>query len=194
MEVLVTLGIFSVLVLAIAGILIISLQSNRVIWDQLTGQSDARRVLREVVDTTRRAEISSLGAYPIESADPYELILYANINADSFRERIRFFLERPTNLFKKGITLPAGLPLRYDTSTEAVTILARDVVNDDLNIPVFSYYDESYTGSSTPISTPVSTTLVHVVKVEMEIEHDPGQTPVPIRAESTVMIRNLKTN
>ena len=193
-EVLVALGIFSLLALAVSWILITALRSNRIIWDQLSGQSDARRVLREVVDTARRAEVSSLGAYPVERADPYEFIFYANVNTDSFRERVRFFVDQAANTINKGITKPVDLPLRYATSTEVVTVLARDVVNDDLSIPVFSYFDESYTGSSTPLSAPVSTTLVHVIKVDLEIEHDPVATPVPLRAESTVMIRNLKTN
>lgn len=193
-EVLVALGIFSLLVLAIGWIFITALRSNRVIWDQLGGQSDARRVLREVVDTVRRAEISSLGAYPVERAAPYEFIVYSNINEDFFRERVRFFINPATNTFNRGVTRPVDHPLRYATSTEVVTILAHDVLNDDLGTPVFTYYDESYTGASIPLAQPVSTTLVHVVKVSLEIERDQGLSPVPLRAESTVHIRNLKTN
>lgn len=193
-EALVALGIFSLLILAVGWIFITALRSNAIIWDQLGGQSDARRVLREVTDTARRAEISSLGAFPVEKADPYEFIFYANINTDFFRERVRFFVDQPNNILWKGITKPIDNPLRYPTSTEILTVVARDVVNDDLAIPLFTYFDEFYSGSSTAMAQPVSTTLVHVVNVDVEIDRDASAPPAPLRAASAVAIRSLKTN
>jgi hypothetical protein len=60
--------------------------------------------------------------------------------------------------------------------------------------PIFTYYNESYTGSEAALTQPVSTTQIHVITVTLDMEKDPAKAPVPIRVQSTVQVRNLKTN
>src|SRR3989338_884188 len=136
-EVLVSLGIFSLLALSVAWILINSIRHNAILWEQLQTQNDGRRVLREVVDVARRAETSSIGSYPLVTTTAYELSLYANIDRDSFRERVRFFADTASNTLRMGVIKPSGNPLTYNSANEIITVIAQSVVNDDLNRPIF---------------------------------------------------------
>lgn len=193
-EAVVGIAIFTLLLFGIAALLINGLRSNAVLWEQLATQSDGRKVLREVVDVVRRVESSSVGSYAVETALTDELTVYANVDADTYRERVRFWLDDTVNILYKGVIKPSGNPLTYSSGNEVVTVLARDVVNGDQGQPVFTYFDESYTGNptSTPLSHPFGVTEVRVVRVQLELEEDPNATPVPLHVESTVHIRNLK--
>lgn len=192
LEVLISLGIFSLLVVGGSAMFISAFRTNRVVWDQLSGQTDARRVLARVTDDVRRAETSSTGSYAIQSVTSSQIVFFANVNNDSFRERVRFWLD-DTTLYE-GITAPTGTPLGYPTSTEAVTVLATNVVNTAHGIPVFSYYDESYNGTQGPIPSPVPVTDVRIVRVQLEIDINPILSPVPLHVEGMVHMRTIKTN
>ncbi|MBU0597036.1 prepilin-type N-terminal cleavage/methylation domain-containing protein [Patescibacteria group bacterium] len=191
-EIVVALGIFSLIVLAASSILITSLRSNQIIWNQLSTQNEGRKVLQEVVNDVRRAEESSTGGYPIVLAQEYELIFYANIDTDSEREQIHFWLE--DGILKKGIINPSGNPLIYNSDNEEVVELAHFVKNEEISSPVFSYFDESYTGSEDALVIPTVVTSVHLVRVQLDLEEDPNKSPVLLHVESSVHVRNLKTN
>lgn len=195
MELTVALGIFGILALATAWILITSLRSNQIIWDQLSSQSDGRKVLREVVDVVRRAETSSIGSYPIVTAEDYELTLYANVDADVLRERVRIFLDTNSSTVRLGIIKPSGNPLVYDTANEAVVTIGNFIVNFAEGEPMFSYFGEGYISPETmPLVQPVEIPDIRVVRVQLEIEKDASKTPVPLHVQSTAFIRNLKQN
>jgi prepilin-type N-terminal cleavage/methylation domain-containing protein len=195
LEFLISTGIFSLLALAAAWILITSLRSNAILWEQLATQTDGKKTLQEVVDVVRRAEQSSTGAYSIEKAEDYELVVYANVDTDANREKVRFYVDTANNKLYMGTTKPSGNPLTYNPANETTRLLASDLVNDDNSVPVFSYFDTFYTGTQTPLAQPItSITDIRVVRVQLELEKDPNATPVPLHVESTVQIRNLKSN
>ncbi|PIT86539.1 MAG: hypothetical protein COU33_02555 [Candidatus Magasanikbacteria bacterium CG10_big_fil_rev_8_21_14_0_10_43_6] len=191
-ELLISIGIFSLLSMAIAWLLITSLRSNEIIWRQLSTQNDARQVLQEVVDNLRRAEQSDIGSYPIEAASSSGIIFYANIDEDGNRERIRFWLDGTT--IKRGIIHPTGEPLTYPVGNESIVEIAHASINTVQGTPLFSYYDTAYTGTEVPLADPLTITDIRVVRVQLELEKNPGQSPVPFHAESVVQIRNLKEN
>ena len=192
LELLVSMGIFSLIMGAAVWLIVTGLRSNSIIWDQLETQNDGRAVLQNVVDDTRRAEYSSVGSYPIVLAEDYEFIFYANIDNDAERERVRFRLDGSD--VKRGIINPTGNPFTYDEDNEEEKIIGNYVVNIAEGNPLFFYYDQSYGGTSTPLVTPATVTDVRAVRVNLEIEKDAEKTPVPLQVESTVQIRNLKTN
>ena len=191
LELLVAMGIFSLVILASAWIFISGLRYNTIIWDQLQGQTDGRRAVQEATDIIRKAEESSVGGFPIVLAENNELILYANVDADSYREKIRFWLDGTT--LKRGITKPSGNPLNYSGEEDIVEI-AHYIVNIAKNTPLFFYYDENYTGSESHLETPAEVADIRIVKIQLEIEKDPEKTPVPLQVESMAQIRNLKNN
>lgn len=191
-ELLVTMGIFSILSLGISWIFITSLRTNDVIWKQLSTQSDARKVLQEVKDSLRKAEQSDLGAYPIGAASSTGIIFFSNIDEDTNRERIRIWLSGTT--VYRGIIHPSGNPLAYNAQEEAITEIAHYVINTAGGTPLFSYYNNTYTGENDPLEEPLDITEIRAIRIQLDVEENPGKSPVPFHAESLVHVRNLKDN
>lgn len=186
-------GIAALVTVAASTLLIYASRYNGVIWNQLSAQSEGRKVIQTMVDDIRKAESSSIGGYPIQSASSTEFIFFSNIDDDLYRERIRYTLKHDYTI-QKGVIKPSGTPLQYLSANETTTTLAHFVKNDLSNIPLFSYYTSAYMGTSTPMPKPVTTTLIRVVKVQIELEKDPNKTPVAFRVEGVAHIRNLKEN
>ncbi|OGH91477.1 MAG: hypothetical protein A2534_00525 [Candidatus Magasanikbacteria bacterium RIFOXYD2_FULL_39_9] len=188
-EVLVTIGIFSFLVVGITSLFLTSWKYNRIVWEQLKTQNEGRKVTRDFVNELRITSLSSVGAYPIESASSTEIVFYGNIDSDTYKERIRYFLSGRT--LKRGVIEPSGSPLTYDSANEVIVELAHDLIT---STPPFSYYDSDYSGSEAPLSSPVDVTQIRVVGISLTLEEDPNASPVPFYIESKVMVRNLKDN
>jgi len=191
MEVLVAMGIFSLISTAIVGLFVYSIKSNKIVWEQLSTQNEGRKITQDFVNELRSATYSSIGAYPLETAQDSQIIFYSNVDADILRERVRYFLEG--NTLKKGIIKPTGNPLIYVTSTESISEMVHDVYNT--TTPIFYYYDQNYGyTNSLPLSQPVSITAVRMVGFVLELEEDPSSSPVPFHIETKAVIRNLKSN
>ncbi len=188
LELIISLGILSLLTLAAAAFLIDGLRFNRTLWGGLAAQSDARRIMDETARDIRGAEQSSTGGYPVESAKEYEMVVYANADADPLIERIRYVIVGRD--MKRGITNPTGNPLQYVTSSESLVTLGRNIINASSSIPLFSYFDENYTGTEPSLPSPVTTTLVRLVRMHLLVEPDATTTP-PLVFERMVRVRNL---
>lgn len=189
-ETMVAVGIFVLIMSGMIGMISFGFRSRDVTWEQMLTQSEGRRVVQDFVNELRSANQSSIGAYPIEKAEANQLVFFSNIDSDSYRERIRYFLSGTD--FKKGVTKPSGNPLKYNTSTESIIVIAHDVVNS--STPVFKYFTQSFSGSQSAMSSPVTTTLVRVVEVTLTMEENPRLSPAPFVVQAKAQIRNLKSN
>jgi len=156
----------------------------------LSAQSDARRVLKTIVKELRSASPSSLGAYPIILASSTAITFFSNIDTDSYKEQIRYFLQG--NELKKGVIKPSGSPLTYNPANEKFFLLIRDINNQ--GAAIFEYFDSNYTGTSSPIAEPVQATKVRLVRINVYIEKDPNKSLGPVMVTSQVFLRNLKDN
>lgn len=190
-EMIIAIGIFSFVVVGITSVMMSSFRYNSIFWDQLESQNDGRRVLQEIVNTLRKAEDSSLGSYVLEKATDYEIIFYANVDEDSLKEKVRYFLDG--TVIKKSVIKASGNPLNYNSQPQIVD-LAHYVVNLSKTVPLFLYYDENFTGTENYLVQPINITNVRSVKIQLEIEKDAKKSPIPLHFESFVQIRNLKTN
>lgn len=188
-EVLVGVGIFSLLIAGIVAMLLFSWKSNKIIWEQLSTQNEGRKVAQDFVNELRTATYSSTGAYPLESVSTTQIIFFANIDNDTARERVRYF--KSGMILKKGVIKPTGVPLSYNLGSEIVTNVVYDVANT--STPLFYYYDQNYT-SGTPMTYPINITSVRMAGINLMIEEDPNTSPVPFFIEAKTEIRNLKSN
>jgi prepilin-type N-terminal cleavage/methylation domain-containing protein len=191
LELIVVISISLIIIMGAVSLFRFGFFSRDVVWEQLKTQNEGRRVIQDFVNELRSASQSSIGAYSVEKASSTEFIFYSNIDADTYKERVRYYLDG-TN-FKKGVTKPAGNPLKYTTSTETSVIIAHDVVNTS-STPPFIYYGQGYDGlaSSTALASPVNITLVRVVKVQLLMEADPKISPAPFFVDAVAQIRPLK--
>lgn len=189
-EILVAMGIFVFLAAATVTLFLSSWRYNGIIWEQLKTQNEGRKTSQDFVNELRTASPSSIGAYPIEAASGTAITFYSNIDTDSLRERIHYFLSG-RNL-KRGVIKPTGNPLTYNLLNEVVTDVAHDVANT--STAIFYYYDGNYSGSEAPLSSPVNVTKIRMVKMTLQLDEDPHLTPVPFFIESKGLLRNLKDN
>lgn len=156
----------------------------------LSVQFDARQVLRKLISELRSTSPSSLGAYPIALASTSTLTFFSNIDDDSLKEQVRYFLQGSE--LRRGVTKPSGSPLTYNPGNEIISTVTHDVVNGV--IPIFDYFSNNYAGTSSPLSLPVDTLSVRLVRVTLILDKDPNRPPTPITVTTQVMLRNLKDN
>jgi len=190
-EVLVAIGLFLLLITGVVELMIWGNHGKDVVFEQLSTQNEGRKVVQDFVNDLRRANASSIGAYPLETANSQEIVFYSNVDTDNWRERIHYFLDGTT--LKRSVIKPSGNPLTYDTSTESALDVVHDVANG--SDPIFYYYDQNYQGSDTSsMSYPIDTAAVRMVGIKLLLEEKPNVAPAPFSIEAKTDIRNLKSN
>ena len=167
-------------------------QGNRMFMqsrDQALAQDTLRKVMDSLAKELREAQNADNGSYLIEAAQAQSIVFYADIDNDDHRERIRYFLESTS--LKKGVIEPTVNPVTYPTGSEAISVIVTNVRNQDAT---FSYFDENYTGTEEPLDYPINLNEVTLVHMNFIVDIDPNLPPSPLSIETSVMIRNLKTN
>lgn len=89
--------------------------------------------------------------------------------------------------FKKGVIKPTGVPPAYPQDQEQVTILSSYVRNSP---PIFEYFDQNGNKIEEYPARLGDTTLM---KVFLAINVDPNRPPQDFELESSVQLRNLKS-
>ncbi len=190
-EVLVGMGIFMLTIGSIMAVYLNSTRFQTVVFEQLLTQAEGRAAVRNFINDVRRANYSSIGAYPVQTAGTSTIVFYSDINGDTMRERVRYFTS--STVLMRGVITATGTPLTYPTSSEKILPVAHSIANTS---SLFYYYDQNYTGASTntPMATPVTTTNVRVVEIRLIIERDPYKSPLPLYVQTKTEIRSLKGN
>lgn len=186
-ELLVALGIFSLIIAGIAEIFLSSLRSGDVITEQLRSQGDGRRALLKFTSEARHMQNGSNGGYPLAVASSTEIVFYSNIDADNLVERVRYFLNGRT--LARAVTKPTGTPPGYLAANEIISPLINFVTT---GTPIFYYYDQDYTGSEPPLNQPVETGQVRLVEIKFAVDKDLSRPPGPLTFISKAQPRNLK--
>lgn len=189
-ELLITLAIFVLIMGAISYFVRDLFFYEDVFSGGLTSYDEARKIFQPIASEIRSASPSSLGAYSIEEAGVTSFIFFSDINNDGLKERIRYYLSG-TNLMRGEIT-PTGTPLQYLSNTETVSEIIHGIRND--SVPIFTYYDSSYNGSSAPLTQPISILNVRLLKITLVIDNDVNKPPAPVTVTTQISIRNLKDN
>lgn len=189
-EILVALGIFSVIVVLIGTFQADIFSLNEIIQVGLNNTNEAKKIIRPFSNEVRSATLSDNGSYPILQADSTNFIFYSDIDGDGEREQVRYFLEN--GVFKKGITNSSGNPKIYNPNDEDIIQVVKDVVNSE----IFTYFDSSYDGQefSEQLSFPVSVSSIRLIKIELVIDSNPDKPPAAVTVSTQVSIRNLKDN
>jgi prepilin-type N-terminal cleavage/methylation domain-containing protein len=187
-----------IIVVAIAGAIFIAVFNfgnsiftfNSDAQKNLSAQSGGRRVLKNLVKELRSTSPASTGSYPISLASSTAITFFTNLDGDSLKEQVRYFLQNRE--LKRGVLKPSGTPLVYNPANEQISTLISGINNG--STPVFEYFDANYAGTSTPLVQPVSVTQVRFVRITLKLEQDPNKSLGPIIVESQVFLRNLKDN
>jgi type II secretory pathway pseudopilin PulG len=161
--------------------------------NSLLGDADlARKLAFQITSELRNGQTGQNGAYVLDTAATSTIIFYSPLaDNDPGVERVRYFVQN--NQLWKGITQYNGTG--YDTSTEQTYVVEKDLANGAN--PVFYYYDDNYTGSSSQasLSSPINVTQVTFVKVNLQIYNKAGvSNNNTYSVTASAAIRNLKIN
>ncbi len=188
-ELLITLGILVIIGGVLANFQVDTFQYNAQMQERLSADHDIRQALKKISADARAAMPSSSGAFPVAQAASSTLTIYVNTDSDSLIERVRYYVTGGT--LKRAVLKPSGSPLGY-AGTESETILVSYITNPSGNI--FSYYNSSYSGTTSPMYQPIDPLSVRLVKVEVSVDKNSARPPGAISGETQVSIRNLKDN
>lgn len=190
LELIITIGIG----VALGGTLFVwnleQLRAQRLATQRSEIENSTRLALRRVVKTIREAQPSGTGAYSIAQADPQTLVIYANTDADSGIERVRYFLSG-TEL-RRGLIEPVGQPPTYPLGNEVLSIVSVNIQNGAS--PVFEYFDKNYLGSGPPLTQPVTVGDIRLVRMTLVVDADTTQPPTASTLVTNIQFRNLKDN
>jgi type II secretory pathway pseudopilin PulG len=161
---------------------------NSFVSTGLSNVDTIRQTMETMTAEIRTASAANTGAYAVNQATATSFIFYSDIYDNGLKERVRYFLNG--SLLQKGVIVPTGSPLSYNTANEKITTLLPNVTNST----IFSYYDENYNGLTAALSFPVDVSVVRLIKITAVVNTDPFKTLAPITFSTQVSIRNLKDN
>ncbi len=91
-ETLVAIGIFTLIIIAVAGFVVAAYRTYGYTWEQSIAIDEARRGIEIMVKEIREMRTGEDGSYPVEKAEDKEFVFYSDIDQDGKTERVRYFL------------------------------------------------------------------------------------------------------
>ena len=190
-EILVVLSIVVLIGLVVTKLFSDIFSVNRNVSDSFTQTGEARRAIKTMTAELRTASQSSLGAYALEQTGTSSLVFFSDIDSDSDKERIRYFIQSGTLM--RGVTNPTGTTLVYNIANEVRTELVHAMKNSSTT-PLFSYYNETYAGTTTPLVAPINISVVRLVKIYILVNNSSTTSSTPDIYTTQINLRNLKDN
>jgi prepilin-type N-terminal cleavage/methylation domain-containing protein len=186
----IAIAVVSMIIVSIWDVYSSTNKTNDFLSKNLNSQGEVRKAFAAMSASIRSASVSSIGAYPIESASSTTFVFYSDINHDGLKERIRYFFSG--NTLKQGILIPTGNPLTYNTANEKVAKLINNVLRTASSS--FAYYGGNYDGTGTSLASPVNILSIRLVKITVLVDNDPTKSPSALIFTTQTSIRNLKDN
>jgi prepilin-type N-terminal cleavage/methylation domain-containing protein len=191
-ETLVAIFVFSIIMLGTTLLMQNIIKSSTQQPLALDAVDQSRIIIFNFTNELRNATVGNDGSYPLGLANDSQITFYSTYGSTGSTKmnKIRYYVTGTT--LYKGVTAPSGSPLNYN-GTEKVTALITNLANG--SVPVFYYYDGSYTGTSTPLAQPINVNNVKFVSMNLVVPTQDSRgsaTTFTIKAGGT--IRNLKNN
>jgi len=186
-ETIMTIVIFTIAIGLISGLIVMVYRTQSYTLEQSAAIAESRKGTETMVKEIREARPGDDGAYIIEKAEDFQFIFYSDIDKDAATERVRYFIQGTD--FKRGVINPStSWPISYPLGNEEISVLSRYVRNHP---PIFHYFN----GDGNEITElPARLKDTKLMKVYLVINVDPNRPPQDFVLESSVQIRNLKTN
>jgi prepilin-type N-terminal cleavage/methylation domain-containing protein len=191
-EILVVLGIITVIAAAIYGLQSILSETQLTVWKNYLSVDEANINVTTMTRELRNLRTADNGSYPLLVAQDQEIIFYSDIDDDSQTERVRYTLSG-TQLVK-GVIEPQGSPVTYPTASEKVKVVADYVRNS--SAPIFFYYNGYWPEDTVnnPLDTPTRLSDTKLMNVYLVINPDEDAPERNFILNSYAQLRNLKKN
>ena len=184
LEVLVWLSLFAFTIGAVTSSILYFYRVNRVSINQVDAVTSAQRGIDGMVRTIREAAFASDGAYPVVSLASNQLAFYADVDADQFIEKVRYFLNGDS--IERGVVDPPGAPPVY-TGAETISTVSEYVRNTGQGLTMFTYYDEE----GAQITDYANVADLRFVTINVVVDVDVSNLPDPFYIRSSAAMRNL---
>lgn len=186
-ETIISILVFTIVIASISVFIFTIYQNYYTGYRKSRAINEAKEGIERTVQEIRMAGIGEDGAYPIEKADDFQLIIYSDIDRDGKRERVNYFLDGIE--LKKGIIEPEGVPAVYPSDKEHYFIVA-NYLRNSADLPIFEYYDENM-NLLEPSQRRKSTRLI---KITLKVDTSLEKPPPPIIISSKAQLRNIYSN
>ena len=190
-EVFISMAIFVAVMVAVGTFLVNVYSNNRTVSGSFQTAQDAQVILKTILTELRQASTAANGAYPIAVAGTSSITFFSNIDSDAQIEEVSYSFIG--NTLYRAVIQPTGSPLTYNLASQSTSSLLTDVRNSS-STPVFQYYDQNYTGTSSPLSLPINIPAVRLIKINLSLDVLINQAPSVRTYTTEVSLRNLKTN
>lgn len=189
-ETVVTIGIYTVLMLVITLSIQNLYQQNAYTIAQSREVDNARRGLDRLMRDALEMVPAEDGTFPVVVREPHRFGFFSDTDQDDGVEYVEFAYSG-TSTITKATHEPSGYPASYDFSVpDTVTTLSRYVQNQVQGTSTFYYYDDT----GTLLGGGALLTDVHFVQAQLLINVDPLRSPGGYTLRSSVAPRNLIEN
>jgi prepilin-type N-terminal cleavage/methylation domain-containing protein len=192
-EVFISIAIFAAVSVAVFAFYANTLSNQQVVSGSLQTAQNAENILKTMLVEIRSMVLGANGVYPLVTAGTSTLTFFSSPVSTSTIEEITYALQGTT--LYRSVIVPSGLPVVYNPANQSTTTIMTGVYNAT-SAPIFQYYDQNYTGTSSPLTQPVVVSSVTLIKITLTLNANPsGRSPSQPRTYSTqAALRNLKTN
>lgn len=188
-ELIVTISLYTILMLAISSSVFNLYQSNSYAVAQAGEINNARIGMTEWGSNTKEMTTAEDGTYPVVVMEEHRFGYYSDIDQDSSVEYIEYILSGTT--LTRYTYDPSGSPATYNLTTpDSEKTLSLYVQNINQSIPTFLYYDNA--GNQLTATSPIID--LRYIKAQIIVNIDPVKSPGEFMLRSSVAPRNLKDN
>lgn len=188
-ELVVVIGIYSILLLAITTSITSLYQSNSYAMAQANEIDNARRGMTQWNRDAKEMTTAEDGTFPVAVIDEHHFGYFSDTDQDSSVEYVEYILA--TTTLTKYTYNPSGSPATYNFSTpDGQEILSEFVQNIVEATSTFFYYDDN--GNALSSTSPLVN--VSYIKAQIVVNIDPLRSPGEFMLRSSIAPRNLKNN
>ena len=190
-ETYISIALFVLVIIAVGAFQAGIFSNQRVVTGSFQTAQDAQIILKTLLTELRSAAPGTNGAYSLVSAGTSSIMFFSDTNGDGKTEQIGYTLLQNT-LYRTSIP-PTGTPPVYVIANQSTTSIMTNIKNST-STPIFQYFDQFYTGTSSPLSLPIDLLSVRLIRINLTLDVDPRISPAPRTYTVQVGLRNLKTN
>jgi len=187
-EMIVTLSIFSLLIVVLFDVIATFYRVNAYTLAQAYEVNSARRGLDLIMRDMREMTYSDTGTYPLATMGTSSIGFYSDVDRNQSVEYVNYVLSGTT--LYKYVYHATGSPPVYATTSPDTYIVSEYVRNNTQATSTFQYYVDG----GTLASATDTVTDVRYIKTTMIINVDPARTPGEFTLRSSTAPRNLKIN
>lgn len=181
-EVVVSIGIYTVLLLAISALFLALYRQQAADIGMLERTNAANGFLTRSGRELREANRAEDGGFTLAAAAGDALTFYSDLDGDEETERISYFLADGS--LQKTVTEPGAA---HDYANPGSTEL---ICTGVANAAIFTYYNEAYAGSGASLPEPVRFLDVKLIGISLDL-NAAGVSSYPLHFETKIRFRNL---